>query len=56
MINVRMVHAFVRRATLKRPDWDASWGHPVNQEDYASTLMLFSHVTLRSLGLLGVHA
>jgi hypothetical protein len=49
-----MVHAFIRRAVGKRDDWRAEWGTPVNQEDYASTLLAFSHVYLRSMRAIGV--
>ncbi len=56
IIRTRMVHAFVRHGIEKRGDWNtAAWGEPINQEDYASTLLAFSHVYLRSLQALGVH-
>lgn len=54
LVRVRLIHAFVRRSMLKRGDWKPEWGHPVNQEDYAGTLMMFSHVYARSLRVLGV--
>jgi hypothetical protein len=54
ILRTRLVHAFIRRAMATREDWDAAWGDPVNQEDYASTLLAFSHVYLRSLQTLGV--
>lgn len=53
VIRTRLVHAFVRHGMLKRGDWDFAWGHPVNQEDYASTLLAFSHVYLRSMDRIG---
>ncbi|MCC6747621.1 MAG: DUF2236 domain-containing protein [Deltaproteobacteria bacterium] len=54
VVKVRLVHAFIRHGMLHRRDWDPSWGLPVNQEDYASTLLMFSHVYLRGLGRLGI--
>jgi hypothetical protein len=55
VLRTRLVHAFVRRGMLSRGDWDReAWGHPVNQEDYASTLLAFSHVYLRSMGRIGL--
>ena len=54
LLHVRLVHAFVRRAMRRRADWDDAWGVPVNQEDNAGTLFMFSHVLLRGLGRLGV--
>ncbi|MBE2248597.1 MAG: DUF2236 domain-containing protein [Myxococcus sp.] len=53
VVRTRLVHAFVRHGVLKRGDWDFAWGHPVNQEDSASTLMAFCHVYLRSMHRLG---
>jgi len=44
VLEVRLLHAFIRRQILTRGAWDAGWGHPINQEDYASTLLMFSHV------------
>lgn len=52
IVEVRLLHALVRRRMLARDDWE--FGLPVNQEDYASTLLMFSHVYLRSMHLLGV--
>jgi ER-bound oxygenase mpaB/B'/Rubber oxygenase, catalytic domain len=55
IIRTRLVHGFVRHGMLKRGDWDhKAWGHPVNQEDYASTLLAFCHVYLRSMHRIGV--
>jgi len=54
ILRTRLVHAFIRHGMLKRGDWDAAaWGHPVNQEDYAGTLIAFSHVYLRSMERIG---
>lgn len=55
ILRTRMVHAFVRHGVLKKGDWDeAAWGKPINQEDYASTLLAFCHVYLRCMRVLGV--
>jgi hypothetical protein len=55
ILEVRLVHAWVRRSMLADDGWDAEqWGHPVNQEDYAWTLMMFSHVFRRALTLFGI--
>jgi ER-bound oxygenase mpaB/B'/Rubber oxygenase, catalytic domain len=55
VLRTRLVHGFVRHGMLKRADWDsAAWGHPVNQEDYASTLLAFCHVYLRAMHRIGV--
>lgn len=53
IIRTRLVHAFIRHGMLERGDWNFAWGHPINQEDYASTLLAFCHVYLRSMGRLG---
>ena len=53
IVRTRLVHAFIRHGMLKRGDWNFDWGHPINQEDYASTLLAFCHVYLRSMVRLG---
>jgi hypothetical protein len=61
IVRTRLVHAFVRHGVLAsaradasgRRRWDLAWGHPVNQEDYASTLLAFSHVYARSMDRIG---
>ncbi len=54
ILRTRLVHAFIRHGMLKRGDWSSqTWGHPVNQEDYAGTLIAFSHVYLRSMERIG---
>ena len=54
-ISLRILHARVRRAILRDPTWDTqAWGVPINQEDYALTLTLFSLVYRRSASALGV--
>ena len=53
IIRTRLVHAFIRHGMLKRGDWNMEWGHPINQEDYASTLLAFCHVYLRSMVRIG---
>ncbi len=53
VIEIRLLHAFIRGQILARDGWDMRWGHPINQEDYASTLLMFSHVFVRGLERLG---
>lgn len=55
VVAVRLMHAWVRHGLRRKPDWDHdAWGLPVNQEDYAATLFMFSLVYRRSLERLGV--
>lgn len=55
VLRVRLMHAQVRAAMLRRPDWDAdAWDHPVNQIQLAGTLMLFSLVMLLGSRILGM--
>ena len=56
---VRLMHAGVRHLVLSAasldPDlWDDAWGHPLNQEDLAGTLLSFSYVPAGPLRRLGV--
>ncbi|PRX47559.1 uncharacterized protein DUF2236 [Prauserella shujinwangii] len=54
-LRVRLVHAHVRAAMNRRPDWDyAAWDRPVNQVQTVGTLLLFSLVYLLGMQLLGV--
>jgi hypothetical protein len=54
-VRVRLLHATIRRALLRAPDWDLdAWGVPINQADMLGTNLLFSTGFLsgcRSLGL-----
>lgn len=54
VLKVRLIHAFVRAGMQNRRDYDPAWGLPINQEDYATTLLMFCHVYLRGLRALGV--
>ena len=54
LLNLRLLHARIRKLTAQRSDWELRWGQPVNQEDYGSTLLVFSLVYARSLQRLGV--
>jgi hypothetical protein len=54
VVAVRMMHARVRARLSGAQDWSEEWGLPVNQEDYAGTLFMFSLVYRRSLQRLGV--
>jgi hypothetical protein len=53
-LNVRLIHAQVRRMIGKSGRWDAAaWGAPINQHDELGTLLLFSVVVLEGLRQLG---
>lgn len=54
LLELRLLHTRIRKAMLRRPDWDPRWGVPVNQEDNGSTLLMFSLVFARSMERLGV--
>lgn len=52
---VRLMHAAIRRLLLTDPDWNVEeLGVPVNQEDLAGTLLMFSYFVLEGLKMLGV--
>ena len=56
---VRLMHAAVRqligvRAAGQPGVWDPAWGHPINQEDLAGTLLSFAWVPAGPLRQLGV--
>ncbi|RZQ65162.1 oxygenase MpaB family protein [Amycolatopsis suaedae] len=54
-LRVRLVHAHVRAAMNRRPDWDyAAWDRPVNQVQTVGTLLLFSLVFVVGTQLLGI--
>ncbi|GAA1243898.1 oxygenase MpaB family protein [Prauserella halophila] len=54
-LRVRLVHAHVRAAMNRRPDWDHdAWDRPVNQVQTVGTLLLFSLVYVVGMQLLGV--
>ncbi|GAA4538293.1 oxygenase MpaB family protein [Amycolatopsis samaneae] len=54
-LRVRLVHAHVRAAMNRRPDWDyAAWDRPVNQVQTVGTLLLFSLVFVFGVQLLGL--
>jgi hypothetical protein len=54
-VRVRLVHARVRRALRSSGRWDQeAWGAPINLADQAMTLLEFSHLPLRTLGVLGI--
>lgn len=43
---VRLIHALSRYYVKKHPQWDRTWGVPINQEDMAGTNLAFSYVIL----------
>jgi hypothetical protein len=61
---VRLMHAAVRQLILAHqadpgteggpPVWDDIWGHPINQEDLAGTLLSFSYTVVGPLPRLGI--
>jgi len=52
---VRLMHAAIRRLLSTDPAWNTEeLGVPVNQEDLAGTLLMFSHFVLEGLNMLGV--
>ncbi|UJW34052.1 DUF2236 domain-containing protein [Saccharothrix sp. AJ9571] len=54
-LRVRIVHAHVRAAMNRRPDWDYDkWDRPVNQVQTTGTLLLFSLVFVFGTQLLGI--
>ena len=50
---VRLLHASIRyyiaHKSNWKSEWDPTWGHPINQEDMAGTLMDFSAGVMRGL-------
>ena len=54
LLNLRLLHARIRKMAAQGHDWEPRWGLPVNQEDYGSTLLVFSLVYARGLQRLGV--
>lgn len=56
-LNVRLVHAMVRKQLLRREDWDyAQWAMPLNNVDMAATYLGFCVVLLEGLRALGIQA
>lgn len=54
-VQVRMVHALVRRHLPNRKEWDNNeWGIPVNQTDMLATYLAFGPVMLTGLRALGI--
>ena len=53
-LKIRLMHAAIRWFTLHSGEWNAAWGHPVNQEDMAGTNLAFSYIVIRGLRLAGI--
>lgn len=54
-LQVRLIHALVRRQVQRLPEWDASYyGLPVNQGDMHATYLGFSVIFLLGSRLLGI--
>jgi len=51
---VRLIHAVIRHVvtTMHETPWDPTWGHPINQEDQAGTLLTFSVGAIHGLRLM----
>jgi hypothetical protein len=54
-LKVRLMHAAVRYHLAKRPQWQAEWGTPVNQEDMLGTSLSFSMLPILGLQKMGNH-
>ncbi|TIC88672.1 DUF2236 domain-containing protein [Nocardioides sp. GY 10113] len=53
-VRVRIIHALVRASLADRPDWDtAAWGVPICQAYLAYTLVEFTLIPIRAMGLIG---
>jgi hypothetical protein len=50
---VRLMHAAVRHLILESGEWNPEWGHPINQEDLAGTLVDFSYAVVVGMEKLG---
>lgn len=53
---VRLMHAATRRLIVNDPErpWDQDFGVPINQEDLAGTLMVFTYIIIDGLEKLGI--
>lgn len=53
---VRLLHAATRRLIVNDPErpWDPDFGVPINQEDLAGTLMVFTYIIIDGLEKLGI--
>jgi hypothetical protein len=61
---VRLMHAAVRHLIIAHrdavdpgdgpPRWNDAWGHPINQEDLAGTLMSFAYTVAEPLPRMGI--
>lgn len=56
ILNVRLMHAAVRRLCLESGRWKGEWGVPVNLEDMAGTNLSFGYLVLRGLRKGGLQA
>ncbi|WP_114752562.1 oxygenase MpaB family protein [Pleomorphovibrio marinus] len=54
LAKVRLIHAFSRYFIHHfHPNWDSSWGKPVNQEDMLGTNLAFSLLVIRGMRKMG---
>lgn len=56
ILNVRLIHAAVRRLCRESGRWKAEWGVPINLEDMAGTNLSFGYLVLRGLRKGGLQA
>lgn len=55
LMEVRLLHAAVRRYLVEKGDWDESrYQKPINQEDMAGTVLEFDYMVVRGLRRLGL--
>lgn len=56
LMEVRLLHAAVRRYLADKGDWDEQrYQKPINQEDMAGTILEFDYMVVRGLRRLGLH-
>ncbi|MBF5055488.1 hypothetical protein Y5W_00782 [Alcanivorax sp. 521-1] len=56
VMEVRLLHAAVRRFLAERGDWDeARYDRPINQEDMAGTVLEFDYMVVRGLKRMGLY-
>lgn len=54
LVRVRLLHGAIREWIAQSGRWKTHWDEPINQEDLAITLSLFSYWNVRSLLRMGV--
>ncbi len=54
LVRVRLLHGAIRQWMADSGRWDDDWDRPINQEDLAITLSLFSYWNIQSLVRMGI--